>query len=87
MASAGSLLQKESKDLGPVEVEENARTVFTAASNLLDASNVTSRPFVDEGNLVVLPGNFFFSWFSTAFPMFWISFLKYILFCQLSPVA
>lgn len=68
MASAGSLLQKESKDLGPVEVEENARTVFTAASNLLDASNVTSRPFVDEGNLVVLPGNFFFHGFQLLSP-------------------
>lgn len=48
MISAGSLLQKGSENLGPVEVEENARTVFTAASNLLDASNVTSRPFIEE---------------------------------------
>ena len=50
MVSAGSLLQKGSENLGPVEVEENARTVFSAASNLLDASNVTSRPFIEEGN-------------------------------------
>ena len=72
MVSASLLLQKDSENLGPVQVEENARNVFTAASKLLDASNVTSSPFVEEGNCVVLHDNCF-PWFSTVFPMFWIS--------------
>lgn len=40
---------EQTEDLGPVRVEEHSRSIYTAASNVLEASKETSQSFVLEG--------------------------------------
>ena len=49
---ASSLLNNDAENFGPVKVEEDSRTIYTAASNVVQACKVTSLPFVEEGNLM-----------------------------------
>ena len=44
------------KNLGPVRVEEDSRSIYTAASNVLEASKETSQSFVIEGKCELVPG-------------------------------
>ena len=56
IGDASSLLKNDAKDknFGPVKVEEDSRGIYTAASNVLEASKETSLPFVLEGNCGLL---------------------------------
>ena len=44
------------ENLGPVRVEEDSRSIYTAASNVLEASKETSQSFVIEGKCELVPG-------------------------------
>ena len=46
-----SLLNNDAENFGPVKVEEDSRTIYTAASNVLEACIETSFRFLEEGNL------------------------------------
>ena len=46
----------KSENLGPVRVEEDSRSIYTAASNVLEASKETSQSFVIEGKCELVPG-------------------------------
>lgn len=51
ISRASDLLKKgaQKENLGPVRVEENSRSIYTSASNVLEASKETSQSFVTEG--------------------------------------
>ena len=55
ISRASVLLRKDA--YGPVGVVKDSQAIYTAASNVLEASKETSSPFLVEGNckLVALP--------------------------------
>ena len=58
ISRASDVLKKgaHAENLGPVRVEEDSRSIYTAASNVLEASKETSQSFVIEGKCELVPG-------------------------------